>query len=254
MDVVPGMKIGKLTVLRKIERGHWLCKCDCGNFSTPTHTNLAKELSHSCGSCGKNYYRDCEDGKSVEVTATNGMKFYIDKTDETIARKHKWHICTNSSGYYTVLSSKRILLYQLLLGFPKDCEIDHIDLNPLNNRRSNLRICTHQQNQMNQPLQSNNTSGVTGVRYYKARSKFVARLKICQKDIHLGYYDTFQEAVQARNVGMECMFGEYGRYNDVPDAPTWIRNKVIEKCKRFAALSVCRAFLLSQSEVSDDQA
>lgn len=56
---------------------------------------------------------------------------------------------------------------------------------------------------------------------------------------------TFSEAVQARNVGMECMFGEYGRYNDVPVAPIWIRNKVIEKCKHFAELSVCRAFLLS---------
>jgi hypothetical protein len=41
------------------------------------------------------------------------------------------------------------------------------------------------------------------------------------------------------------MFGEYGRYNNVPAAPIWIRSKVIEKCKRFAELSVCRAFLLS---------
>ena len=94
-------------------------------------------------------------------------------------------------------------------------------------------------------MQCNNTSGVSGVRYYKARSKFVARIKVCQKDIHLGYYVTFEEAVQARNVGMECMFGEYGRYNDVPDAPLWIRTKVIEKCKRFAHLSVSESFRTS---------
>ena len=47
---------------------------------------------------------------------------------------------------------------------------------------------------------------------------------------------------------MECMFGEYGRYNDVPPAPDWIRKIVVEKCKRFAELSVCRAFLLSLDE------
>ena len=88
-------------------------------------------------------------------------------------------------------------------------------------------------------------SGVSGVSYYPPRKKYRARIKISQLDIHLGYYDTFQEAVQARNVGMECMFGEYGRYNNVPAAPIWIRSKVIEKCKRFAELSVCRAFLLS---------
>ena len=88
-------------------------------------------------------------------------------------------------------------------------------------------------------------SGVSGVSYYPPRKKYRARIKISQLDIHLGYYDTFQEAVQARDVGMECMFGEYGRYNNVPAAPIWIRSKVIEKCKRFAELSVCRAFLLS---------
>jgi hypothetical protein len=48
------------------------------------------------------------------------------------------------------------------------------------------------------------------------------------------------------------MFGEYGRYNDVPPAPKWIRQYVTEKCKRFAELSVCRAFLLSVSEKDGD--
>jgi hypothetical protein len=121
-------------------------------------------------------------------------------------------------------------------------ELDHINLDTLDNRRCNTRFCTHQQNQMNQPLQRNNTSGVTGVRFYKARGKYTARVKICQKDIHLGYFLTFEEAVQARNVGMECMFGEYGRYNDVNAAPMWIREKVIQKCKRFAPLSVNEEF------------
>lgn len=73
----------------------------------------------------------------------------------------------------------------------------------------------------------NNTSGITGVSFYASRNKYRARIKICQHDIHLGYYKTFIEAVQARNIGMECMFGEYGVYNDVPDTPKWIRDKVI---------------------------
>lgn len=136
-------------------------------------------------------------------------------------------------------------LHQVLFSTRKGMELDHINLDTLDNRRCNVRFCTHQQNQMNQPLQKNNKSGVSGVSYYPPRKKYRARIKISQLDIYLGYYDTFQEAVQARNVGMECMFGEYGRYNDVPATPIWIRNKVIEKCKRFAELSVCRAFLLS---------
>lgn len=139
-------------------------------------------------------------------------------------------------------------LHQLLYPVRKGFEMDHVNHDILDNRGCNLRYCTHQQNQMNQPLQKNNTSGVSGVSYYPPRKKYRARVKICQHDIHLGYYDTFLEAVQARNVGMECMFGEFGCYNDVPPAPKWIRKKVIKQCKRFAELSVCRAFLISQGK------
>lgn len=132
---------------------------------------------------------------------------------------------------------------------PEGCEVDHVNLNTLDNRKANLRICTHQQNQCNQPLQRNNTSGVAGVSYYPPRSKYRARIKASQHDIHLGYYQTFEEAVQARNVGMECMFGEYGRYNAVPDAPDWIRKQVMEKCMRFADLAVCRAHFSSRGGI-----
>ena len=123
------------------------------------------------------------------------------------------------------------------------------NLNTFDNRRCNIRYCTHQQNQMNQPIQKNNTSGVSGVSWYAPRGKFRARIKISQREIHLGYYGTFEEAVQARNVGMGCMFGEYGRYNDVPPVPKWIKESVIKKCKRFANLSVCKAFFVT--EVAD---
>ena len=46
----------------------------------------------------------------------------------------------------------------------------------------------------------------------------------------------------ARNIGMICMFGEYGRYNKTKAVPRWIIEKVINICKRFADLSICEAF------------
>ena len=88
------------------------------------------------------------------------------------------------------------------------------------------------------------TSGVSGISFYAPRGKYRARIKIGQHDIHLGYYSSFAEAVQARNVGMECMFGEYGRYNDAAPEPAWIRTKATEQCRRFAELSLCKAFRL----------
>ena len=84
---------------------------------------------------------------------------------------------------------------------------------------------------------------MTGVSFYKPRGKYRARIKICQYDIHLGYYQTFEEAVQARNVGMACMFGDYGRYDEVEEIPPWIEEDVINRCKRFVDLSICESFI-----------
>lgn len=243
MNITPGMRFGKLTVVEKCDHHKWKCVCDCGNASYPYDSNLRLSKTKSCGKCGKNNYKDCDDGLSVAVTTTNGYTFYVDKTDEALVRRYKWH-CIRSSkdGVLTIETSKRLKLHSLLIDTPPGMEVDHIDLDRLNNRRSNLRLVTHQQNQCNQPLQKNNTSGVSGVRFYPARNKYHARIKVNQHDIHLGYFDTFEQAIQARNVGMECMFGDYGRYNNVPPAPDSIRQKVIAQCKRFASLSACDGF------------
>jgi hypothetical protein len=123
-------------------------------------------------------------------------------------------------------------LHRYLLDYP-DCEIDHIDLNRFNNRRGNLRLCTHRQNQCNHGLQANNSSGAAGVRFYKPRNKYAARIKHYGQEIHLGYYSDKVQAMQARNVAMQFLFNEFARLNDVPEAPDTIKTFVLEKCKPF---------------------
>lgn len=184
------------------------------------------------------------DGAVGHGRLRNGLQFIFDLPDYDTIRDIKWYPSYEGGRPYLIDSRGR-KMHSVLLCCPVGYEVDHISLDTLDNRRCNLRICTHQQNQMNQPLQKNNTSGVSGVSWYAPRRKYRARVKAGQHDIHLGYYHTFTEAIQARNVGMECMFGEYGRYNAVPPAPKWIREKVIKQCKRFAWLSVCEAFSIS---------
>lgn len=234
--IIPvGERFGSLTILGDAENNRCIARCDCGNISYPHKYSLLAGRSKSCGKCSKNLYNSL-DKETTELTSTNGYKILIDTEDVDRIKEHKWCVNTCNNGYLLV-TSKRIVLSRLLMGFPKD-EVDHINLNSLDNRKQNLRIVTHQQNQINQPLQRNNTSGASGVSFYPPRNKFRARIKIAQNDIHLGYYLTFEEAVQARNVGMECMFGEYARYNDVPSAPNWIRAIVVAKCRRFSSFSV----------------
>lgn len=189
-------------------------------------------------------YTFSSDGHTVYGAIPDGTQFCIDSDMLEKIESISFYRCRQGYKNEYLMDSKGIKLHEYLFPHKDGLEVDHINLDTFDNRRCNIRYCSHQQNQINQPLQKNNTSGVSGVSWYAPRNKYRARIKISQREIHLGYYKTFIEAVQARNVGMSCMFGEYGRYNDVPPAPVGIRNSVIEKCRRFADLSVCEAFLV----------
>jgi hypothetical protein len=76
--------------------------------------------------------------------------------------------------------------------------IDHINRNPLDNRRSNLRPATQQQQNCNQGKQSNNTSGVRGVGWHKFKQKWRARIKLNGKRLELGYFDNLEDATRVR--------------------------------------------------------
>jgi hypothetical protein len=87
--------------------------------------------------------------------------------------------------------------------------VDHKDLNPLNNKKSNYRICTFQENRMNHSLFKNNTSGHSGVCYRKSSRKWVARITVNYKRVFLGCYDTKEEAIKARKKAELKYYGQY---------------------------------------------
>ncbi len=90
-------------------------------------------------------------------------------------------------------------------------EIDHIDGNRANNKLSNLRDVTVNINQQNTKLNKRNKSGVTGVIWNWEASKWKARIGINNKDIHLGFYEDFLDAVDARLVA-EKKYGFINRH------------------------------------------
>lgn len=74
--------------------------------------------------------------------------------------------------------------------------IDHIDHDGLNNWPENLRAVSQHENTCNQALRSNNSSGVMGVRSVGCR--WEAYINIHRRKVHLGTYDTMDEAIDAR--------------------------------------------------------
>lgn len=83
--------------------------------------------------------------------------------------------------------------------FP-ECQIDHIDRNPANNRISNLRTVSNGENQQNIGLKSNNKSGVVGVHWNRECAKWRATIKTDGKLKYLGIFDSIEKAAEARRI------------------------------------------------------
>lgn len=90
----------------------------------------------------------------VEIQFPLGEKILIDRKDLELFSKHAWYIDRSKKGqtFYLVRNGlNRTVGFHLdLMSVPKGLEVDHINGNGLDNRRSNLRIVTHKQNQQNQ--------------------------------------------------------------------------------------------------------
>ena len=76
--------------------------------------------------------------------------------------------------------------------------IDHIDKDKKNNKAENLRCVSASDNHKNTKRQANNRSGQTGVCWVSSKRRWKAYIKTNNKNKHLGYFNTFEEAKQQR--------------------------------------------------------
>lgn len=89
------------------------------------------------------------------------------------------------------------IVWLLVHGEWPDGEIDHKDRNPMNNRIENLRVASSSENSHNHGLQRNNSSGYPGVSFHKPSKKYQAYIKVDNKIIYLGLFNTAEEAYRA---------------------------------------------------------
>lgn len=133
----------------------------------------------------------------------------IDTEDKEIVSKHKWG-CTPDG--YVKSSAQRLLLHRLVMNCTdKYLQVDHINGNPLDNRKANLRLVTNQQNQFNSKNTGSGNNSRKGVSFRKDRNKWRAYIMLNGKQIALGSFDTEAEAIKARIQAEEKYYQEYRR-------------------------------------------
>jgi hypothetical protein len=146
----------------------------------------------------------------------------VDDDDFEKLNKYKWWIKghDNNSRLYVIRTikinrkRKHIKMHREIMGFPEKKSIDHIDHNGLNNQKSNLRICTFENNYNARKL----TIGSSKYKGVNKREKYIAfraRIRFNKKLIHLGYFKKEIEAAKAYNEAAKKYFGEYACLNKI---------------------------------------
>ena len=129
-----------------------------------------------------------------EQKSSSVKKILIDIEDKDIVYNFYWQL--NCNGYpMTRTNGKKIYLYHLILN--SDTLVGHINHNPLDNRKENLRICTPSDNNLNQSISKRNTSGVTGVSFSQRENKWRARIQY-EYNEYTKFFNTKEEAIKQR--------------------------------------------------------
>lgn len=155
---------------------------------------------------------------------TYGEKiFFIDGEDLEKIKGYKWipRRYKNKSIFYINTYTKEnnsLLLHRLIMDFPEGMVVDHIDGNPLNNQKSNLRVCSKAQNTRNRKKPSTGlTSKYKGVHLFKRDNKYIAKIGINDLRKYLGIYDNESDAAIAYNEAAIKYHGEFARLNIIEE-------------------------------------
>lgn len=157
----------------------------------------------------------------TRLTINLARGILVDEEDYIYLTKKLYYI--SSTGYpmtrQKVGFGKYVIigLHRYIMGEIEDRKIliDHIDGNPINNKRSNLRFCTPQENVRNRGLAKNNTSGFKGVtkecHSSRHKNRWRAEIWINYKKRIIGRFATPEEASQAYQKVARAEFGDFYR-------------------------------------------
>lgn len=162
----------------------------------------------------------CRNGTQMAIILlTKGKYAIVDDADYPMLRQFSWAASIDRNGYaYAARTAtingkeKFVRMHRLLLDAPPDMLVDHINGKTLDNRRSNLRLCTRSQNQWNRRRVSGR-SRFKGVIWDTPRRQWRVQAVAFSKVHHVGFFDDEESAARAYDASLRDIHGEFSVTN-----------------------------------------
>lgn len=158
------------------------------------------------------------------IPLNRGYSAIVDDEDYSLVSQFHWHALVKPNRVCAALSKNHekqfgtIYMHRILMKPPKNMVVDHINHDALDNRRCNLRVCTHSQNHANQRKRKKNSSRFKGVRYshyQQGKKRWEALIGWKGRQRFIGKFNNEEDAAIAYNVAAQLFFGPFACLNDV---------------------------------------
>lgn len=146
------------------------------------------------------------------IQLSNGGVALVDDDTHAVLSRHRWNRTVDGHARRRSGSGGTIMMHREVIGARAGEQVDHINGNPLDNRRANLRLATQQQNEANRGPRRHNKSGLRGVWLHKP-----GRWRACIREngatVHLGVFLSAEAAGRAYDAAARRIHGEFARPN-----------------------------------------
>lgn len=150
-----------------------------------------------------------------------GHTAILDDEDHERLAQHKWHVTTNTAYPYAYRNvtvdgvRSKVLMHHDVVGREDGKVIDHANQNTLDNRKMNLRVCTHAENMRNTKKRDTNyRSPFKGVEVLPCGT-CLSRITVNGEKVNLGYFPDEYRAAKQYDRAARVFFGEFARTNEM---------------------------------------